>query len=102
MNVGFLSWNFVRLSTGLEKLRSKITNVVLYYFGILSLLTYLKAKCKKKKIMDNAVSIRHCKVNFILKYLTVLILLKKCDALRDLVSFVQFKNIKNTHGGVTF
>ena len=23
-----------------------------------------------------------------------------CDALRDLVSFVQFKNVKNTHGGV--
>ena len=22
------------------------------------------------------------------------------DALRDLVSFVQFKNVKNTHGGV--
>ena len=24
----------------------------------------------------------------------------KCDALRDLVPFVQFKNVKNTHGGV--
>ena len=23
-----------------------------------------------------------------------------CDALRDLVSFVQFKNVENTHGGV--
>ena len=23
-----------------------------------------------------------------------------CDALRDLVTFVQFKNLKNTHGGV--
>ena len=24
-----------------------------------------------------------------------------CDALRDLVPFVSFKNVKNTHGGVT-
>ena len=24
----------------------------------------------------------------------------KCDALRDLVAFVQFKNVKDTHGGV--
>ena len=24
-----------------------------------------------------------------------------CDALRDLVRFVQFKNVKNTHGGVS-
>ena len=24
----------------------------------------------------------------------------KCDALRDLVPFAQFKNVKNTHGGV--
>ena len=23
-----------------------------------------------------------------------------CDELRDLVAFVQFKNVKNTHGGV--
>ena len=23
-----------------------------------------------------------------------------CDELRDLVTFVQFKNVKNTHGGV--
>ena len=23
-----------------------------------------------------------------------------CDALRDLVPFVHFKNVKNTHGGV--
>ena len=23
-----------------------------------------------------------------------------CDALRDLVPFLQFKNVKNTHGGV--
>ena len=25
---------------------------------------------------------------------------KICDTLRDLVPFVQFKNVKNTHGGV--
>ena len=24
-----------------------------------------------------------------------------CDALRDLISFVQFKNMKNIHGGVS-
>ena len=24
----------------------------------------------------------------------------KCGALRDLVPFIQFKNVKNTHGGV--
>ena len=24
----------------------------------------------------------------------------QCDALRDLVPFVQFKTVKNTHGGV--
>ena len=23
-----------------------------------------------------------------------------CDALRDMVPFVQFKNVKNTHGGL--
>ena len=28
--------------------------------------------------------------------------LKICDALRDLVPFVQLKNMKNTHGRVTF
>ena len=25
-----------------------------------------------------------------------------CDALRDLIPFVQFKKLKNTHGGVLF
>ena len=74
----------------------KITVIAVCYFGILSLLTYLKAKCKKKKIMDNATSNRHFKVNFILKYMTVLISLKKCDALRDLVPFVPFKKHKKT------
>ena len=71
-----------------------MTVIAVCYFGILSLLTYLKAKCKKKKIMDNAASNRHFKVNFILKYMTVLISLKKCDALRDLVPFVPFKKHK--------
>ena len=50
--------------------------------------------------MDNAASNRHFKVNFILKYMTVLISLKKCDALRDLGPFVPFKKHKNTHGRV--
>ena len=44
--------------------------------------------------MDNAASNRHFKVNFILRYMTVLISLKKCDALRDLVPFVPFKKPK--------
>ena len=31
----------------------------------------------------------------------LLVLFRKiCDALRDLITFVQFKNVKNTHGGV--
>ena len=28
------------------------------------------------------------------------VLLQKCGALRDLIPFVQFKNVKNAHGGV--
>ena len=33
-------------------------------------------------------------------YLTLRQILFICDALRDLVPFVQFKNLKNTHGGM--
>ena len=28
------------------------------------------------------------------------VLLRKCGALRDLIPFVQFKNVKNAHGGM--